>query len=373
MHGHAHSLRLQLPPLGVLIFTADRDAGSRSAANPRSVAATALSHAGRRLSGERSALMPGPKVWPGQPYPLGATWDGKGVNFALFSAHAEKVELCLFDRSGQQRGGAHRRCPNTPTRSGTAICPRRARSSSTATASTAPTSRPPATASIRTSCCSTPMPGRCPGRCAGATSLFGYRVGSPREDLVFDRRDSARHMPKCRVVETAFTWDDDRHPRTSWEETIISKCMCAASRSAIRTSSERDRGTFAALASPAVIDYLIELGVTAVELLPIHAAVDERASGRARAAQLLGLQHDRLFRARSALSAGAARSPSSRPRSSACTRPASRSSSTSSTTTPARATSSGRRCRSAASTICRTTGCRTTAASIRTSPAPATR
>ena len=87
---------------------------------------------------------------------------------------------------------------------------------------------------------------------------------------------------------------------------------------------------------------------------------------RARSGELLGLQHDRVFRARSALSAGRRRSPSSRPPSSACTKPASRSFSTSSTTIPARATSSGRRCRSAASTISPITGCRATAASIRT-------
>ena len=91
------------------------------------------------------------RVWPGLPYPLGATWDGAGTNFALFSAHAEKVELCLFDDDGERRSHASR-CPSTPTRSGTAICRTCARASSTATASTARTSPQPAIASTTTSC-----------------------------------------------------------------------------------------------------------------------------------------------------------------------------------------------------------------------------
>src|SRR6187200_616394 len=123
--------------------------------------------------------MPGPKVWPGQPYPLGATWDGKGVNFALFSAHAEKIELCLFDRSGHQEE-ARIVLPEYTDEVWHCYLPE-----------------------------------------ARPEQLYGYRVGSPREDLAFDRRDSARHMPKCRVVESAFSWNHDRHPHTSWQESII--------------------------------------------------------------------------------------------------------------------------------------------------------
>ena len=100
-------------------------------------------------------------------------------------------------------------------------------------------------------------------------------LGGPREDLAIDRRDSARYMPKCRVVESAFTWDDDRHPRNSWEETIILEMHVRGFTIRHPEVPERQRGTFAALASPAVIDYLVELGVTAVELLPIHAAITE--------------------------------------------------------------------------------------------------
>ena len=154
-------------------------------------------------------------MWPGTPYPLGATWDGQGVNFALFSAHAEKVELCLFDRSGNQEQ-ARIELPEYTDEVWHGYLPE-ARPDQLLRLSGLWAVRPgrAGTASTRTSCCSTPMPGRSQGNLRWNDVLFGYRVGSPREDLAFDRRDSARYMPKCRVVETAFTWHDDRHPRTT--------------------------------------------------------------------------------------------------------------------------------------------------------------
>jgi isoamylase len=220
--------------------------------------------------------MPGPKVWPGQPYPLGATWDGKGVNFALFSAHAERVELCLFDRSGMQEE-ARIVLPEYTDEVWHCYLPE---------------ARPEQLYGYRVYGPYEPAAGHrfnpnkllldpyaraISGQFRWSDVLFGYRVGSPREDLAFDRRDSARHMPKCRVVESAFSWNHDRHPRTSWEETIILEMHVRGSTIRHPAVIERDRGTFGALASPVVIDYLIELGVTAVELLPIHAAVSERA------------------------------------------------------------------------------------------------
>ena len=103
--------------------------------------------------------------------------------------------------------------------------------------------------------------------------VYGYRVGSPREDLAFDRRDSARHVPKCRVVETAFTWNDDRQPHTSWEETIILEMHVRGFTIKHPAVDMHQRGTFAALAAPTVIDYLVELGITAIsEILPYAGA-----------------------------------------------------------------------------------------------------
>src|SRR5262249_31726304 len=107
-------------------------------------------------------------------------------------------------------------------------------------------------------------------------SLFGYRIGSPRETLAMDRRDDARHVPKCRVIETAFTWGDDRRPETPWEETIILELHVRGFTIRHPDVAVEHRGNFAGLASPAIIDYLIGLGVTAVELLPINATVSDR-------------------------------------------------------------------------------------------------
>ena len=219
--------------------------------------------------------MPSTRVWPGQPYPLGATWDGKGVNFALFSAHAEKVELCLFDPTGMHEE-ARIALPEYTDEVWHCYLPE---------------IRPEQLYGYRVYGPYDPANGHrfnpnkllidpyaraISGPLRWSDAVYGYRVGGPRDDLAFDRRDSARYVPKCRVVEGAFTWNHDRPPRTSWEETIILEMHVRGFTIAHPAVHERERGTFAALASPAVIDYLVELGVTAVELLPVQAAVTER-------------------------------------------------------------------------------------------------
>jgi isoamylase len=219
--------------------------------------------------------MPSTKVWPGLPYPLGATWDGKGVNFALFSAHAEKVELCLFDRGGQYEQ-ARIVLPEYTDEVWHCYLPE---------------ARPDQLYGYRVHGPYDPAAGHrfnpnkllidpyakaLVGQVRWSDVVFGYRVGSPREDLAFDRRDSARHVPKCRVIETAFTWNDDHHPHTSWEETIILEMNVRGFTIKHPAVEMHDRGTFAALASPAIIDYLVELGVTAVEFLPVHTVVSDR-------------------------------------------------------------------------------------------------
>ncbi|HKM70901.1 MAG TPA: glycogen debranching protein GlgX [Stellaceae bacterium] len=214
-------------------------------------------------------------VWPGRPYPLGATWDGEGVNFALFSAHAEKVELCLFDRSGN-REEARIALPEYTDEVWHAYLP---------------DARPNLLYGYRVYGPYDPSNGHrfnpskllidpyarsLHGRLRWSDALFGYRVGSQRVDLSFDRRDNARQIPKCRVVEPAFTWGEDRRPQIPWEETIILELHVRGITIKHPDVDPAHRGTCAGLASPAMIDYLVGLGVTAVELLPIHASVDDR-------------------------------------------------------------------------------------------------
>jgi glycogen operon protein len=215
------------------------------------------------------------KVWPGRPYPLGATWDGEGVNFAIFSAHAEKVELCLFDRSGGREEARIVLSEYTDEVWHAYL----------------PDARPNLLYGYRVYGPFDPSNGHrfnpnkllidpyaraLQGRLRWSDALFGYRVGSQRENLSFDRRDNARNVPKCRVIEPAFTWGDDRRPQTPWEETIILELHVRGITIKHPEVDPVHRGTFAGLASPAMIDYLVDLGVTAVELLPIHASIDDR-------------------------------------------------------------------------------------------------
>jgi isoamylase len=215
------------------------------------------------------------KVWPGKPYPLGAMWDGQGVNFALFSAHAGKVELCLFDRSGL-REQARITMPEYTDEVWHAYLP---------------DARPGLLYGYRVYGPYDPANGHrfnpnklmidpyaksLSGRLRWSDVVFGYRVGSPREDLAMDRRDNARFVPKCRVIEPAFTWGDERRPQIPWEETIILELNVRGATKRHRIVDPEYRGSFAGLVSPAMIDYLLELGITAVELLPIHSAVDDR-------------------------------------------------------------------------------------------------
>jgi isoamylase len=215
------------------------------------------------------------RLRPGRPYPLGATWDGEGVNFALFSAHAQRVELCLFDRSGTHEE-ARIPLPEYTDEIWHVYLP---------------DARPNLLYGYRAHGPFDPANGHrfnankllidpyaksLYGRLRWGDALFGYRIGSPREDLSFDRRDNARLIPKCRVVETAFTWGEDRRPQTRWEETILFELHVRGLTIRHPEAGPAYRGTFAGIASPSVIDYLVGLGVTAIELLPIHAAVDDR-------------------------------------------------------------------------------------------------
>ncbi len=214
-------------------------------------------------------------VWPGRPTPLGATWDGFGVNFALFSANAEKVELCLFDSNGQRE--THRIVlPEYTDEVWHAYLPE---------------IRPGQLYGYRVHGPYRPDQGHrfnphkllidpyaraLVGPPKWSDAHFGYRVNGPREDLGFDRRDSARVMSKCRVVDDAFTWGNDRPPQVPWPETIFYEAHVGGLTMAHPDVPETARGTFAGLAAKPVIDHLRALRITAIELLPVHALVDDR-------------------------------------------------------------------------------------------------
>jgi len=210
----------------------------------------------------------------GEPYPLGPAWDGEGTNFSIFSENAEKIELCLFTPEGEEERIELAQLTN-----------------------------------YNWHCC---LPGVGPGQ------RYGYRVHGPYEpddglrsnpckliidpyakaiegevdwnvaqvlpyppdgsddaDYEPDDEDSAHAIPKCLVVDHRFDWEDDRPPRTSWSDTVIYETHVKGFTMQHPEVREGPRGTYAGLASEPAIDYLCDLGVTAVELLPVHQIIDE--------------------------------------------------------------------------------------------------
>jgi glycogen operon protein len=208
------------------------------------------------------------RLWPGTPYPLGATWDGAGTNFALFSEVAEGVELCLVDDDGEhrveltevdgfvwhgylpdvgpgQRYGYRVHGPYEPAKGHRCN---------------------PAKLLLD------PYGKAVDGRVRWHESLFGYRFSDPSR---INKADSAPYMPTNVVINPFFDWGDDRPPRTPYHGTVIYEAHVRGLTLRHPDVPADERGTYAGLAHPAVIEHLTRLGVTAVELMPVHQFVPE--------------------------------------------------------------------------------------------------
>ncbi len=223
----------------------------------------------------RITLQPISAVWPGRPYPPGVTWDGEGVNFALFSEHAEKVELCIFDAAGRrelqrvvlkERTEQMWHCYLPEARPGMLYGYR----------VYGPYKPEEGHRFNPNKLLLDPYAQNIVGNLRWSDALFGYTIANRREDLSFDRRDSAGGMPKCKVIDPAFTWGEDRRPEIPWHDMVIYELH-------VRGFTMRNpdvppglRGTYAGIATAPVIDYLRRLGVTTVELMPVHTFVDDR-------------------------------------------------------------------------------------------------
>ncbi|WP_042383745.1 glycogen debranching protein GlgX [Streptacidiphilus melanogenes] len=209
------------------------------------------------------------QVWPGQPYPLGATYDGAGTNFAVFSETAERIELCLLAEDGSetsielretdafvrhaylpgvqpgQRYGFRVHGPYDPSRG------------------------------LRCNSAKLlldPYAKAMSGRVDWDESVYGYHFGAPerRNDL-----DSAPHTMASVVVNPYFDWGNDRPPRTDYHRTVIYEAHVRGLTELHPGIPEDIRGTYAGIAHPAVIEHLVKLGVTALELMPVHQFVDD--------------------------------------------------------------------------------------------------
>src|SRR5947209_9761997 len=214
-------------------------------------------------------------VWPGKPYPLGATWDGEGVNFALFSERAEKVELCLFDPSGR-RETYRILMPEYTDQVWHCYLPEARPGFVYGYLVHGPYDPGKGLRFNRNKLLLDPYARQIQNGMKWHDSHFGYKIGHKNEDLSFDRRDSAPGMLKGIVVDPAFTWGSDSAPRTPWHRTVIYEMHVRGFTILHPEVPPPLRGTYAGLATAPVIDYLKRLGITAVELMPVHTFVDDR-------------------------------------------------------------------------------------------------
>ncbi|MET0329844.1 MAG: glycogen debranching protein GlgX [Dyella sp.] len=214
------------------------------------------------------------RVREGFPFPLGATWDGLGVNFALFSANATRVELCLFDSEGRETERIALPEHTDEVWHGYL-----------------PDARPGQVYGYRVHGPYEPQAGhrfnpnkllldpyarQIVGELIWNDALFGYTIGHPDGDLSYDERDSAPYVPKSQVIDPAFTWGREQRPRIPWDQTVIYETHVRGYTMRHPRVPPELRGTFAGLGVKEVTDYIRRQGVTAVELMPIHAFVDDK-------------------------------------------------------------------------------------------------
>ena len=208
--------------------------------------------------------------------PLGATWDGAGVHFALYSANATAVELCLFDNPTDGIASAQ-----FPLISGTdgvwhgffdGIAPGQLYGYRVQ----GPYAPHDGLRFNPAKLLLDPYAKAISGPVVWNDSLCGYACGESSQDERPDLRDNAAFMPKSLVIDPAFDWEDDRHPRRPWNRTVIYECHVKGLTIRHPDIPHRLRGTYLGLASAPILDHLTRLGVTAVELLPVHQAVTER-------------------------------------------------------------------------------------------------
>ncbi len=215
-------------------------------------------------------------VYPGSPYPLGATWDGEGVNFAIYADNATSVELCLFDDTNSEKESAKIKLVERTHQIWHAYLPK---------------IKPGQLYGYRVHGTYDPENGHrynankllldpyakaISGTIDWHDSLFGYEVGDKNEDLSFSKTDSAPFIPKAVVIDESFDWEGDKKPNIPYYKSIIYEAHVKGFTQTHPDIPEEIRGTYAALAHPVTINYLLELGITAIELMPIHHFVTDR-------------------------------------------------------------------------------------------------
>ena len=206
-------------------------------------------------------------VWPGKSSPLGATWDGEGTNFALYCENGTGVDLCLFDDDGNETTLALTQVTNfvwhgylpgigPGTRYGFRVH--------------GPYEPSNGHRFNRSKLLLDPYAKAIEGRVNWGPDTFGYEWGEEDADLTYNEVDDAHSIPKCIVVDTTFDWGNDHPPRTNWHDTVIYETHARGFTKTHPGIPEEIQGSYMGLAHPAAIEHLQLMGVTAVELLPVH-------------------------------------------------------------------------------------------------------
>ncbi len=216
-------------------------------------------------------------IWPGKPYPLGATWDGAGVNFALFSQNASAVDLCLFDGPDGAREVERIRLSEYTDHVWHAYLPSMRPGQLYGYRVHGPYAPEAGHRFNANKLLMDPYAKAISGHVRWHDALFGYTIGDPKGDLSFDERDSAAYMPRSMVVDPAFSWGTDAPLRTPWHRTLIYEMHVKGFTARHPAVPEELRGTYAGLTHPAILDHLLKLGVTAVELMPVHQCLIDKS------------------------------------------------------------------------------------------------
>ncbi len=216
------------------------------------------------------------QVWPGTPSPLGATWDGRGVNFALFSEHATAVELCLFDSPTAPRESARIRLTEQTDFVFHGYVPGLKPGQLYGYRVHGPYNPKQGQRFNPTKVLLDPYAKAIGRDLTWCDEDFGYKIGDPGADLSRDERDNASTAALATVIDPVFHWGNDRAPRTPWHETLIYEMHVKGYSRRSPWVPRELRGTYAGLACEGSLRHLRSLGVTAVELLPVHHHADER-------------------------------------------------------------------------------------------------
>jgi isoamylase len=216
------------------------------------------------------------RIWHGAPYPLGATWQEQGVNFSIYSERATGVDLVLFEHEDDEHERVRVRMRQVTDQVWHVFLPDLQPGQLYGYRVEGPYKPKEGLRFNPTNLLIDPYAKAIAGNVIWGDELFGYRVGNPEEDLVPDDRDDAHGVPKCVVINPSFDWGSDRPPRTPMSQTVIYETHVKGFSQLWEELPERLRGTYAGLGSTLAIDYFKKLGVTAVELLPVHQHVDDR-------------------------------------------------------------------------------------------------